>query len=399
MAARLSIVVVSRGRPGWLAQCLAALALQDHPSFEIVLVSDPEGLAVRPDLPLKRAAFDEPNISQARNRGIAEASGEIIAFIDDDAVAEPVWARRLCAPFEDPKVIAATGWTHGPDGLSFQAQSQRLQADGRAAELPPHPETQHLPPEGGLPVSTIGTNCAFRSEALREVGGFDPAFAYHLDESDLNMRMAAAWPEALTAIVPGARVMHGLAANDSRAAAQTPVDLTMLGRSASIFLARYNGGQGGAALMAAQRARLLRHMVAGRLDPLRVAPLLSSLADGLRGDDNPAQAPAPRRFAPPPDFLPMPSPRRDFVFLTGWHWQAKTLRRKAAHAARSGKIVSILLLTPTFLPHRMQFTKGGWFEQKGGLWGASLASDGPVVLMRRHARIARERENILFRRA
>ncbi|MDO5659077.1 MAG: glycosyltransferase [Paracoccus sp. (in: a-proteobacteria)] len=400
MAAGLSIIVVSRGRPAHLAQCLAALALQDHPKIEVILVADPAGLAVRPDLALKRVAFDSANISQARNLGIAQAAGEVVGFIDDDAVAEPFWARRLAEPFADTRVIAATGWTYGPDGLRWQVRAQRMTPEGMALDLPPAPETRCLAPEGGNPVSTIGTNCAFRADALRKAGGFDPAFAYYLDESDLNMRMARAFPDALTAIVPAARVIHGLAPNDSRGGASPP-DLGVMGRSAAIHIARHGGhaAEGFERLYAAQRARLLRQMLAGGLDPHQVAPLLDGLRRGFdkAASEPPPLPPAPMRHAPP-GFLHLPTGPRESVLLHGWHWQAARLRKRAARDAAMGRIVTVLLLTPSFLPHRLRFSADGWFEQIGGLWGGSRPEDAPILLLRRRKRIAREKAFILERR-
>lgn len=128
---RTSIIVVSRHRPRHLARCLDALARQSHPDCEIVLVADPGSVDIRPDLPLKRCAFDVPNISQARNRGIALAAGAVLAFIDDDAIAVPDWASALARPFADPRVLAATGFTRGPDGLSWQARAERMTPSGR----------------------------------------------------------------------------------------------------------------------------------------------------------------------------------------------------------------------------------------------------------------------------
>ncbi|RDW13701.1 glycosyltransferase family 2 protein, partial [Paracoccus thiocyanatus] len=213
-----SIIVVSRHRPQALARCLAALAGQTHPDFEIVLVADPASAGLRPDLPLKRLAFDRANVSAARNEGLALAAGDVVLFIDDDALAEPGWAEALAAPFADSRVIAAAGFTRGPDGLRWQVRAERITPSGRALPLEVA-GTALLPPENGCPVSTIGTNCGFRRTALLAVGGFDPAFAYYLDESDVNLRMAARFPAGLTAVVPAAQVIHGAAPGAGRGAA------------------------------------------------------------------------------------------------------------------------------------------------------------------------------------
>ena len=95
----VSVIVVSRGRAADLPLCLLGISQLEYPNFEVVLVADREGLSAARDLPffddLKSVEFNDANISAARNLGIAEAAGEIVAFIDDDAVPEPSWLRQL----------------------------------------------------------------------------------------------------------------------------------------------------------------------------------------------------------------------------------------------------------------------------------------------------------------
>ena len=393
---RTSVVVVSRHRPQALASCLDALTRQSHPDFEVVLIADPDAVGTRPDLPLKRAAFDRANISEARNAGIALAAGEVIAFIDDDALAVPGWAWALTAPFADPRVLASTGFTRGPDGLSWQARAERMTPSGQALRLDLDGAAV-LAPEDGLPISTIGTNCAFRRSALAAIGGFDPAFAYHLDESDVNMRMARHYPQGLTAVVPDAQVIHGIAPGAARGGGGVPRDLTAIGRSAAIFAARHGGTLDWT--RQSQRRRLLRHMIAGRLDPLAVAPLLATLEQGIAGGEAagavaPPQ-PDPPGWAAPPAFRPLAARVAPHLVLSGWHWQRRRLRDRAARATADGALVTILLLTAGVQPHRMVLSAGGWWEQRGGLWGASLPKDSPMVLMGWQARIRREGGNLL----
>ncbi|WP_353429742.1 glycosyltransferase family 2 protein [Paracoccus denitrificans] len=392
-----SIVVISRHRPQALARCLTALAAQTHPDFEIVLVADPASAGIRPDLPLKRLAFDRANVSAARNEGLALAAGEVVLFIDDDALAAPGWAAALAAPLADPRVLAAAGFTRGPDGLRWQVRAERITRSGRTLPLN-IAETTLLAPEKGSPVSTIGTNCGFRREALLAIGGFDPAFAYYLDESDVNLRMAARFPQGLTAVVPEAEVIHGAAPGAGRGEAGVPGDLTVIGRSAAIFAARHGGDAGW--LRASQRRRLLRHMVAGRLDPFAIAPILATLERGLAEGRGPAPAPPLWSRSPPPPFRPMPraAATGEPLFLGGWHWQAPALRAGVARAVAEGRPAALLLLTPSFLPHRLTLTAGGWWEQCGGLCGASQPGDSPVVFLGRNARILRERGNLPGRR-
>lgn len=389
-ALRASVIVVSRHRPRLLAQCLRALEGQDHP-FELILVADPAALALRPDLPIKRVAFDQANISAARNAGLARAAGDVVLFIDDDALARPGWVAALLAAFADPRVLAATGFTRGPDGLNWQVRAERIDASGRGRPLPPRAAL--LAPEGGDPVSTLGTNCAFRRDALLKIGGFDPAFAYHLDESDVNRRLALAHPQGLTAVVPEAEVIHGLAPGTSRAEPGVPHDLTAIGRSTALFAARHGGSAGW--IVAAQRRRLLRLMVAGRLDPLALRRVLASLERGLAEGRGlaPAIPAAPLPWAGPPaaDWLDFPHRGGGgMLVLAGWHWQARRLRAEAARALAQGRPAAVLLMTPSALPHRLCLSEGGWWEQRGGLWGASQPGDPAFFPGRARSRIARE---------
>ncbi len=381
-ALRLSIIIVSRHRRAHLAFCLMALAAQTRPRTEIILVADPAALDLRPDLALKRVAFDEANISAARNAGIAVAAGEIIAFIDDDALALPHWTERIAAPFRDPRVLSATGYTRGPDGFGWQARAERITPLGTTRPIEVK-AVSALPPEAGAPISTIGTNCAFRAQALREIGGFDPAFPYHLDESDVNLRMAARFPDGLCAVVPEAEVIHGAAAGPLRASSGVPSDLTQIGRSAAIFTRRHGGEEAAdialPALIEAQRKRLLRLMLSGRLDPFQLKPLLAGLARGIadgRARDLPV-LPQPMTSGDEPAFLPQPQ-RLDMepVFLKGWYWQAGALRREAAQAVASGRITYLALWTPTRLPLRLRLTEGGWWEQRAGTFARIPAEIG-----------------------
>ena len=388
----ISVIIVSRGRPEHLKLCLSALMRQDHPEMEMVLVADGAGLAQAADMPIKPVRFESANISEARNLGIAQAAGEIIAFIDDDSIAEPTWLSRLTEPFSNPKVIAATGWTRDRDGFRWQSRAARMTAAGLPVGIDMSAEdTVLLPPEGGAPVSTLGTNCAFRADALRDIGGFDPIFAYHLDESDVNMRMARAWPEALTAIVPKAQVIHARAGSLQRDAGSVPQDLAAIGRSAVLFARRHGGAAPADALARRTRRRLIRHMLDGEMDPLHIGGVMSTLQAGLSEGRAAVLPSVPDiRRDHPPDFLPLPTAPAEHIVLTGWHWQGAALRETARDATQGGRMVTIILLTPSILPHRICYHPGGWFEQTGGLWGPSEPGDPPVKSWRAGDRFARE---------
>mgnify|MGYP001546674045 CR=1 FL=1 len=395
---RVSVIVVSRGRPGSLMLCLTGIGQLCHRSFEVIVVADPAGCAAVSQMGwgarVKLVAFDAPNISAARNAGLAQAAGEIVAFIDDDAVPEPTWLDQLAAPFGDAGVAATGGYVIGRNGISYQWTARAANRFGESITLdaPGDDPFEPVPPDGFVP-RTEGTNCAFRRNLLAGIGGFDRAFRYYLDETDVNLRLADIG--ARTVIVPRALVHHGYAGSDRRATDRTPRDLTEIGASVAVFLRKHAAEEDPAAVLArlkaAQRRALLRHMVAGGLEPRDVGRRLEGLEagfeDGLR-----------REIAP---LLALPeatNPFRSFevkrngqaTHYAGRSWQRARLRRKAADALVHGETVTLFCFSPTALPHRMRFHPGGWWEQTGGLFGRSVRNHPPIRLASFRARVAEE---------
>ena len=381
-----SVIVVSRGRPGHLRRCLTALAQQDHPRFEVVVVADAAGLAAVPDLPVKTASFEQANISAARNLGLSLASGDIAVFIDDDAIAEPTWLGRLTAPFADPSVQAATGFVRGRDGLSWQSRGAVIDRLGQTLNLPVAEDAPvALPPPAAGAIKTVGTNMAFRHSALAAIGGFDPAIRFYLDEGDVNLRLAC-----LTAIVPDAVVHHAFAANAGRAADRSPSDLNEIGASLAVFLRKHAGaGDTEPAevfswMREQQRRRLLRHVVTGGIEPRDVARLLATLSAGWAAGNSRALIAPPAISGPDAaDFRPFravpSSGPRTGVVLSGRSWQGRRLRALAARQVAEGRIATLILLSPTARPHRLRFSDDGYWEQSGGIFGRTGQGSPPFI--------------------
>ncbi|MBL3665293.1 glycosyltransferase [Streptomyces sp. M2CJ-2] len=183
-----SVVVATRERAGQLARALDSLLAQDHPDFEIVVVDNAPVTDETRDLVERKYGervryVCEPvsGLATAHNTGLAAARGEVVAFTDDDVVADPRWLTELTTPFAaDPGLGCATGLIL-PARLRTPAQVLLESHGGFAKGFTPTTYDPKDPPrdEPLFPFTAgrfgSGANMAFRAEVLRGVGGFDPA--------------------------------------------------------------------------------------------------------------------------------------------------------------------------------------------------------------------------------
>ncbi len=97
-----------------LVECVDSLTANSRPPHEVVVVVDSNPdlharLPARLPSAVTVLASRGSGVSEARNTGIAAATGDLVAFIDDDAVADPDWLDHLTAPFGDPAIVATGG--------------------------------------------------------------------------------------------------------------------------------------------------------------------------------------------------------------------------------------------------------------------------------------------------
>jgi glycosyltransferase involved in cell wall biosynthesis len=182
-----TVVICTRDRPIGLRATLASLQRQTDSNFGVLVVdngsSSPESAMVVEDLAIPRCEYlvePRPGLCRARNRALGAVRTELVAFIDDDEVADTDWVRRLKEGFAHKARPAAVCGVMLPAELEFEAQVRFEQYGGFSKGRGMAPEVLRMgtssviSPLYPLPAFGSGGNMAFRTESLRSVGGFDP---------------------------------------------------------------------------------------------------------------------------------------------------------------------------------------------------------------------------------
>ncbi len=212
--ATVSVVVCCYTMDRWsqIVDAIASLRAQSMPPAEIVLVVDHA-----PELLARAELFDgvrvlpnegERGLSGARNTGVAASRSDVVAFLDDDAVAEPDWLERLAAEYADPAVLGVGGHV------------EPAWEGARPHWFPPefdwvvgcsHPGQ---PGEVGAVRNFIGANMSFRRDVLDTIGGFRPDLGrvgrrpVGCEETELCLRATGGFPGGVLLHQPEARVRH-----------------------------------------------------------------------------------------------------------------------------------------------------------------------------------------------
>lgn len=383
----VSVIVVSHGRPKSLMWCLSALAGLRYEPFEIVVVADLAAVAYVSESrfagKVKLIPFETPNIAAARNKGIEAAAGEIVAFIDDDAAAEPMWLHHLIMPFDADDIAASGGYVRGRNGISYQWTAREVDRAGRTRPLEHDGATSFKAEPGeGFAVKTEGTNMALRRDVLCAMGGFDEAYHFFLDETDLNLRLAGEGHG--TALVPLAEVHHAYSASQRRGEDRAVKDLFDVGASSAVLLRKFDQEIDPRLdeIRAEQRERLENQVRRGLLSDAQRQSILESLEAGF-------DAGRDRRFgqyadlgASKEDFLAFSPERSGSLVIEGWRWSSGALREQAKDAAARGVNVSLFIFGLNARYHRLRYDEAGYWEQSGGLFGKSERHQ-PLFRLRR----------------
>lgn len=180
---RISVAVCSHNGSRTIRDTLEGLSKLDYPDFEVIVVDDGSTdevtkIAATYDVRL----FVHPQnhgLSQARNTALEAATGEIIAYIDDDAYPDPHWLRFLALTFSSGNWAAVGGPNIPPPDDGLVADCVANAPGGPTHLLLSDREAEHIP----------GCNMAIRSECLRAIGGFDPTFRVAGDDVDMCWRL------------------------------------------------------------------------------------------------------------------------------------------------------------------------------------------------------------------
>ncbi|WP_369198083.1 glycosyltransferase [Streptomyces djakartensis] len=215
----VSVVICAYTEDRWedILAAVSSVRAQSRPALETLLVVDHnDTLRDRLDREYKEAGrvrvlanAGPRGLSAGRNTGIAAARGEIVAFLDDDAVAERDWLRYFAEAYADPRVMAVGGRT------------VPVWASGRPHWFPEEFDwvvgcTYRGLPRGRVRVrNVLGGNASFRRSAFDAAGGFATGIGRDGDkrplgceETELCIRLSRARPDAVLLIDDRAVIHH-----------------------------------------------------------------------------------------------------------------------------------------------------------------------------------------------
>lgn len=179
---RISVVVCTFNGQRTIGRCLEGLQRLRYPNHEVIVVNDgstDQTAEIVRRYPVRVISTENRGLSAARNLGMETATGEIIAYLDDDAWPDPDWLSYLANSFLNSD-CAAIG------GPNLPVSGGRAVGEGIANSpgWPTHVllsdhEAEHIP----------GCNMAFRKSRLLAIGGFDTRFRVAGDDVDICWRM------------------------------------------------------------------------------------------------------------------------------------------------------------------------------------------------------------------
>ena len=179
---RVSVVVCTYNGAATLADCLDGLQKLHYPDYEVIVVSDGSTDAVpqiASEYDVRLVETENRGLGSARNTGLRAATGEIVAYTDDDTRPDVDWLKYLAHTFTTTGYAAVGGPNPIPPYARGIEQCVSNAPGGPTHVLLTDRDAEHIP----------GCNMAFRKSALEAVGGFDPQFKIAGDDVDICWRL------------------------------------------------------------------------------------------------------------------------------------------------------------------------------------------------------------------
>jgi O-antigen biosynthesis protein len=175
---RISVVVCSYNGEATIRDTLEGLKEIDYPEFELIVVDDgstDQTATITRQFPVRLIQTPNRGLSCARNVGLENATGEIIAYTDDDARPDPHWLTFIALAFDESDHAGIGGPNIAPVDDGDIADCVANAPGGPVHVLLTDDVAEHIP----------GCNMAFRKECLQAIGGFDPRYRAAGDDVDI----------------------------------------------------------------------------------------------------------------------------------------------------------------------------------------------------------------------
>lgn len=203
----VSVVVPVLNRAADIKRCIEALLVQDYPAYEIIVVDNDSTDGTREVVsryPVTLLVERRRNPYAARNRGVREATGDIIAFTDSDCAPERSWLSRLVEAY-DSDTIAGVGGSLSP--LPPTTFVETFLALGRLQIVEgDHRADMRRRPNAFLSGAAGSANMSYRRSVLEALGGFDERYERFCGSYDFCWRVQQEGHRVI--YEPGARVQH-----------------------------------------------------------------------------------------------------------------------------------------------------------------------------------------------
>ena len=179
---RITVVCCSYNGSSTIRDTMEGLKGLVYPDFDVIVVNDgsTDNLAeIVQEYDVRLITIENGGLSNARNIGWKSATGEIVAYIDDDAYPDTHWLHYLAWRFMHTDFVGVGGPNIAPSGDGRIADCVANSPGGPVHVLISDTEAEHIP----------GCNMAFRRDALAVIDGFDVRYRTAGDDVDLCWRL------------------------------------------------------------------------------------------------------------------------------------------------------------------------------------------------------------------